>query len=106
MSRAYIWKELKRLPSVDKSVVIRTAASAAKEPLREVIVPKPEVLQVEPIAIPDEIHFEPLRVRKSIAESGFFLEIDGAKHYGATPLEALGQAVLDGAFGALTIELP
>lgn len=74
--------------------------------LEAIVQPKPEVQQVEPMAIPDVVHFEPVVVLPSNVGPGYYIEIDDAKHYGATPLEALGQAVLNGAFGALNIVIP
>ena len=103
MNRAYIWKELKAIP---KRVEPQEQPAIIRAALREVAVPKPEVPQLKPAAIPDAVHFEPLVVLPSNIGPGYYIEIDNTKHYGTTPLEALGQAVLDGAFGALNIVIP
>lgn len=87
---------------------VRVRSEPAPEPsmLAVIAEPKPDVPQVEPMAIPDEIHFEPLRVMRWHCGGGYVLEINGVKHYGETPLETLGQAVINGAFGGFNILLP
>jgi hypothetical protein len=75
--------------------------------LREVVTPKPAVQQTEPVAIPDRIEFEPIRFRQSVTREGLgFVEIGGERFYGDSIRAALGEAVIQGAFGALNIELP
>lgn len=108
-ARPNIWKQLKAQPNI----VVRSDSSfappvitAPQDALREVAEPKPDVQQVEPMSIPDEIHFEPLRVMRWHCGGGYVLEINGVKHYGETPLETLGQAVINGAFGGFNIQLP
>lgn len=91
-------------PAPEPAVI--ATMNTMKGALREMAEPKPEASQVEPMAIPDVVHFEPLVVLPSNIGPGYYIEIDDAKHYGATPLEALGQAVLNGAFGALNIVIP
>lgn len=52
------------------------------------------------------IEFKPLQVRKSVEPGRYFLEVGDERYYGSTPLEAVGQAALCGAFGDLNIKLP
>lgn len=94
-----IFARLREMPNVH-------VRSEPQPTLEAIVQPKPEVQQVEPMAIPDVVHFEPMVVLPSNVGPGYYIEIDDAKHYGATPLEALGQAVLNGAFGALNIVIP
>lgn len=107
--RPNIWKQLQAQPKIvvrSDSSVNPPVMNTMREALREVAEPKPDVPQVEPMAIPDEIHFEPLRVMRWHCGGGYVLEINGVKHYGETPLETLGQAVINGAFGGFNILLP
>lgn len=98
-----IFAKLREMPRV------RVRQEPAPEPsaLAVIAEPKPEATQVEPIAIPDRIEFEPIKFRQSLERMGMgFVEIDGARYYGVSIKEALGQAVIDGAFGLLNIEIP
>lgn len=86
---------------------VRVRSEPVSEPgaLAAIAEPKPEATQVEPLPIPDRIEFEPIRFRPSLERPGFgFVEIDGARFYGRNVVEALGTAVLGGAFGAINIE--
>ena len=48
-----------------------------------------------------------MQVCKSSVEPGrYYLDVGTTRHYGATPLEAIGQAALDGALGILNFKLP
>lgn len=88
---------------------VRVRSEPVPEPsaLAVIAEPKPEAPQVEPIAIPGRIEFEPIKFRQSLERMGMgFVEIDGARYYGVSIKEALGQAVIDGAFGLLNIEIP
>lgn len=101
--RPGIFDKLREMPRV----AVRQEPTPEPSALTAIAEPKPEAPQVEPLPIPDRIEFEPLKFRPSLERPGFgFVEIGDAKHYGATPLEALGQAVLNGAFGALNIVIP
>lgn len=92
---------LKDMPRVS----VRPEPTPEPSPLTAIVEPKPEAQQVEPMAIPDRIEFEPLKFRPSLERPGFgFVEINGARFYGRNVVEALGTAVLGGAFGAFNIE--
>lgn len=96
-----IFAKLREMPRV------RVRQEPAPEPsaLAVIAEPKPEATQVEPMVIPDRIEFEPLKFRPSLERPGFgFVEINGARFYGRNVVEALGTAVLGGAFGAINIE--
>lgn len=86
---------------------VRVRAEPTPEPsaLSAIAEPKPEAPQVEPMPIPDRIEFSPLKFRPSLERPGFgFVEIGDARFYGRNVVEALGSAVLGGAFGAFNIE--
>ena len=86
---------------------VRVRAETTPEPsaLAVIAEPKPESPQVEPMVIPDRIEFEPLKFRPSLERPGFgFVEIGDARFYGRNVVEALGTAVVGGAFGAINIE--
>lgn len=86
---------------------VRVRAEPTPEPstLTAIAEPKPEATNVEPMPIPDRIEFEPLKFRPSLERPGFgFVEIGDARFYGRNVVEALGTAVLGGAFGAINIE--
>ena len=96
-----LFKALQEMPKV------RVRPETPPTTLESIAEPKPEATQVEPIAIPDRIEFEPIKFRQSLERMGMgFVEIDGARYYGVSIKEALGQAVIDGAFGLLNIEIP
>lgn len=86
-------------------VRVRQEPTAEPSTLTAIVEPKPEAPQVEPMAIPDRIEFEPLKFRPSLERPGFgFVEINGVRFYGRNVVEALGAAVIGGAFGAINIE--
>jgi len=92
---------LKAMPRVR----VRQEPTPEPSPLAVIAEPKPEAPQVEPMAIPDRIEFEPLKFRPSLERPGFgFVEINGVRFYGRNVVEALGAAVIGGAFGAINIE--
>lgn len=98
--RPGIFDKLREMPRV------RVRAEPTPEPsaLTVIAEPKPEAPQVEPMPIPDRIEFKPLKFRPSLERPGFgFVEIDGARYYGRNVVEALGTAVLGGAFGTFNI---
>jgi hypothetical protein len=95
------------LTAINAMPRVRVRAEPTPEPstLTAIAEPKPEAPQVEPMPIPDRIEFEPLKFRPSLERPGFgFVEINGARFYGRNVVEALGAAVLGGAFGAFNIE--
>ena len=95
-----IFARLREMPNV-------RVRSEPQPTLEAIVQPKPEVQQVEPVAIPDRIEFEPFRFRPSVTHAGLgFVEIGGERFYGDSIRAALGEAVIQGAFGALNIELP
>ena len=86
---------------------VRVRSEPAPEPsaLAVIAEPKPEAPQIELLPIPDRIEFEPLKFRPSLERPGFgFVEIGDERFYGRNVVEALGTAVLGGAFGAINIE--
>lgn len=86
---------------------VRVRSEPVPEPsaLAVIAEPKPEAPQVELLPIPDRIEFEPLKFRPSLERPGFgFVEINGARFYGRNVVEALGTAVIGGAFGVINIE--
>lgn len=96
-----IFAKLREMPRVR----VRQEPTAEPSTLTAIVEPKPEAPQVEPMAIPDRIEFEPLKFRPSLERPGFgFVEINGVRFYGRNVVEALGTAVLGGAFGAINIE--
>lgn len=99
--RPGIFDKLREMPRV----AVRQEPSPEPSALTAIAEPKPEAPQVEPMPIPDRIEFEPLKFRPSLERPGFgFVEINGARFYGRNVVEALGAAVLGGAFGAFNIE--
>lgn len=90
-----LYKALKDLPSFKER-----AGSVADSTLDVGIV------QSESAAPTDRVEFTPLVVLPSNVGPGYYVEINEVKHYGATPLEALGQAVVNNAFGIFNINLP
>ena len=94
-----IFARLREMPNVKVRAEPGALASIAE--------PKPEAAQVEPLPIPDRIEFEPIRFRQSVTHAGLgFVELGGERYYGDSIRAALGEAVIQGAFGALNIELP
>ena len=106
--RPNIWKQLQ----VQPKIVVRSDSSVAPpvpDTLAAVAAPKPEVPQVEPQPIPDRVVFAPMHIqfRRSLERPGLgFVEIAGARYYGGSIRAALGQAVIEGAFGLMDIEMP
>lgn len=99
--KPHIWARLREMPRVS----VRSEPTAEPSTLTAIVEPKPEAPQVEPMAIPDRIEFEPLKFRPSLERPGFgFVEINGARFYGRNVVEALGTAVIGGAFGVINIE--
>ena len=98
-----IFARLREMPNVR----VRSEPAPEPSPLIGIANPKPEVQQVEPLPIPDRIEFEPVRFRPSVTHEGLgFVELGGERYYGDSIRAALGEAVIQGAFGALNIELP
>lgn len=86
---------------------VRVRSEPAPEPsaLVAIAAPKPESPQIDLLPIPDRIEFAPIKFRPSLERPGFgFVEINGARFYGRNVVEALGTAVLGGAFGGFNIE--
>lgn len=86
---------------------VRVRAEPVPEPsaLAVIAEPKPEAPQVGLLPIPDRIEFEPIKFLPSLAQPGLgFVEINGKRFYGQNVVEALGTAVLGGAFGEFNIE--